>query len=84
MSENFKKSIIKTFAIEWFLYISFIIIITIFIIFTIFFEKQKVIKTEENRLSTQVKIINDNILMQIYSINEAFKNIKTAINKKMI
>ena len=82
MSENFKKSIIKTFAIEWFLYVFFIIIITIFIIFTILFEKQKVIKTEENRLSTQVKIINDNILMQIYSINEAFKNIKTAINKE--
>ncbi|MGJ0376293.1 sensor domain-containing diguanylate cyclase [Aliarcobacter cryaerophilus] len=82
MPENLKKSIIKTFATEWFLYIFFLIIITIFIVFTIIFERQQVIKREENRLSTQVKIVNDNILMQIYSVNEAFKNIKTVIDKK--
>jgi hypothetical protein len=82
MPENLKKSIIKTFATEWFLYIFFLIIITIFIVFTIIFERQQVIKREENRLSTQVKIVNDNILMQIYSVNEAFKNIKIVIDKK--
>ncbi len=82
MQESSKKSVVRTFAIEWFLYLFFLIIITIFILFTIFFEREQILEREKNRLETQVKIVSDNILMQIYSINEAFKNIKTILDKK--
>lgn len=83
----FKKSInnlylnFKNYFVEWFLLIFGLVVIAVFVSYTLLIEYNEITKKEENRLSTQARIINDNISLQLDSLNETLLNIRNKVEQ---
>ena len=72
---------IKSFFIEWIFLIFFLLILSIFVSFMLFHQNEDILKREEDRLLTQAKILNDNLLNQINSIEQALLSTRGIIEK---
>ncbi|QKF73194.1 diguanylate cyclase [Aliarcobacter faecis] len=71
-SKNYLLNLdVRNFFLEWIFLIFFLLALGIFVSFIIFNKNENILQREEERLSTQAKILNDNLLNQINSINQA-------------
>lgn len=81
-SENkFLKLGFRNYFVEWFLLIIALIIIGIFTAYTLILGHENIYKREENRLTTQAKILNDNLSAQLHSIKESLLSVRDKLEK---
>ena len=75
---------VRNFFIEWIFLIFFLLTISIFVSYILFHQNEDILEREEERLLTQAKILNDNLLNQINSINQALLSIRSIAEKEAV
>ena len=71
----------KSYIIEWVLLSIGLALLLVFIIYSLISQKDRILQTEENRLITQSKIINENISSKFALIYESFIHIQNMVEK---
>jgi hypothetical protein len=75
---------VRNFFIEWIFLIFFLLTISIFVSYILFHQNEDILEREEERLLTQAKILNDNLLNQINSINQALLSIRSIAENESV
>ncbi|WP_198306253.1 sensor domain-containing diguanylate cyclase [Arcobacter vandammei] len=72
---------IRNFFIEWIFLIFFLISLSIFVSYLVFFQYEEIVQNEEERLSTQTRIVNNRISDEINSVYKALLSIRNSIEE---